>query len=495
MLNGRVVVVALPEHLGSVAMGGREQSLRIRPLLRPPFENYANVSGGRPGRGTRRRLENLAGSSYDLSAATAAKGEGPLSILRYGVVPSFGTRLPGIEGVRALAALSIVVLHVWAYSDPSGDSAMFRLVASLEGDLAFGVTLFFTLSGFLLYRPFVAALLRAEARPSFARYLWNRALRIGPAYWVILLVSALILHSTLVRSHGELVRGSIDDPIALAKQMLLLQSYEPSTVITGIAPAWSLSVEVVFYLALPLLALTAWMLARHATTRSGRRLAALAPAVLLLGIGLVGKTATWHFFSEARFGGWGSDWDSVLVRSFLCQADLFSFGMALAVVRVDVEDNLLRVSALGRKGIGALCLVAYLVTSTQTDSSETLGISPYNTLMALACALFLALVVLATPGERPMLVRLLELRPLVTVGLISYSLFLWHMPVISWLDAHDLGFSGRTGFVVTLFLTVAVGFAVSVLTYRLVELPALRRKRRYRREKVSLSRLEASAAP
>ncbi len=418
--------------------------------------------------------------------------------MRHGVVPSFGTRLPGVEGVRALAALSIVVYHVWNHSRPSGDSAIFQLVANLEPDLSFGVTLFFALSGFLLYRPFVAALMREEVRPNFARYLLNRALRIGPAYWVILLVSALILHTTLVRnSRGELVHGGIDDPIALAKQMLLLQNYQPSTVITGIGPAWSLAVEVVFYLALPLLALTAWMLARRATTRSGRRLAALAPALLLLGIGLAGKTATPHFFTEMNWsGGWGGDWYSVLVRSFLCQADLFSFGMALAVFRVDAEDGLLRVSALGRKGIGVLCLGAYLVTSRMTDSSEPLGISPYNTLMALACALFLALVVLTSPGaERPALVRLLELRPLVAVGLISYSLFLWHVPVIGWLDAHELAFSGRAGFVVTLFLTVAVGCALSVLTYRLVELPALRRKRRDRREETSLSGLEASAAP
>jgi peptidoglycan/LPS O-acetylase OafA/YrhL len=387
---------------------------------------------------------------------------------------------------------------VWWQTRPAGDSALFQLVANTQADLAFGVTLFFTLSGFLLYRPFVAALMRAEPRPSFERYLRNRALRIAPAYWVILLVSALILRSVAVRNaDGERVLSGIDDPITLAKHMLLVQGYEPSGVVTGIGPAWSLAVELVFYLALPLLALAAWALARRASTRAGRRLAALGPALLLLAIGLAGKMVATHFLPDRIWsGGWGGDWHSVLVRSFLCQADLFSFGMALAVVRVDVEDGLVRVSALGRRAVGALCLGVYLVTARMTDASDQLGITPYNTLMALACALFLALVVLVgSDTERPALVRVLELRPLVAVGLVSYSLFLWHEPLIGWLAVNGLAPSGRAGFLVTLFLTVAVGFVLSVLTYRLVELPALRRKRRTRTEGASVGALEASAAP
>ena len=122
-----------------------------------------------------------------------------------GVVPSSGRRLPGIEGLRALAACSVLVYHSWALSSPSGRPVDLGIFARSVPDLAFGVTLFFALSGFLLYRPFAAAVLRAEALPSVRGYLRNRALRILPAYWIILLVSALLLETVLVR-HGSRLR-------------------------------------------------------------------------------------------------------------------------------------------------------------------------------------------------------------------------------------------------------------------------------------------------
>jgi peptidoglycan/LPS O-acetylase OafA/YrhL len=397
-----------------------------------------------------------------------------------------------------LAAVSIVAYHAAFYSRPAGDSVVVRWITNSLGDLAFGVTLFFTLSGFLLYRPFVASLLRGKTRPSLAEYLRNRAFRILPAYWAIFLISALILQTTWTRtSEGGRIIDGIDDPVTLAKHLLLVQSYDPSTVATGISPAWSVTVEAVFYLALPLLALTACVLARRASTRWGRTAAALVPPLLLLGGGLAVKTAL-DLLTENWSGGWAGDWYSVLVRSFLCQADLFSFGMALAVVRVDAEDGLIRVGTIGRRTIAAFAVAAYLVTAQMTGPTVPLGISRYNTVIALVCALFLALVVLPSPGaNRPALVRILELRPFVAIGLVSYSLFLWHEPLLYWLAAHQLAFTGRLGFVATFVIVLVVGFVLSLLSYRLVELPAIRRGRHAHSSRRVVDRAKASdsAAP
>ena len=62
-------------------------------------------------------------------------------------------------------------------------------------NLAYGVVLFFTLSGFLLYRPFAASIVRGERLPSVRGYLRNRALRILPAYWAILFLCAVVVGS------------------------------------------------------------------------------------------------------------------------------------------------------------------------------------------------------------------------------------------------------------------------------------------------------------
>src|SRR5581483_10066033 len=95
-------------------------------------------------------------------------------------------RFPLFDGLRAIAALSVVAVHFAAYTSSLNTGAL-RAVTS---QLAAGVCVFFLISGFLLYRPFVAARLERGSRdlPSYAR---GRVLRIVPAYWFALTVLAL----------------------------------------------------------------------------------------------------------------------------------------------------------------------------------------------------------------------------------------------------------------------------------------------------------------
>src|SRR5439155_14852002 len=142
-----------------------------------------------------------------------------------------------------------------------------------------GVTLFFVLSGFLLYRPFAQAALNGTARPSIRRYLRNRALRILPAYWTVLLVSVGAGATVVAATESGNLVGRLG-PGQLSASLLLVQSYRPSTIFTGLQPAWSLCVEAAFYVLLPLAALAA--------SARRRRSVWLPPALLLAG-GLVSK--------------------------------------------------------------------------------------------------------------------------------------------------------------------------------------------------------------
>ncbi len=398
-----------------------------------------------------------------------------------GVDPSFGGRLPGIEGLRALAACSILVFHSWRYASPDRVRADVGPLNEVLPDLAFGVTLFFTLSGFLLYRPFVAVLVREDRVASFSRYLRNRALRILPAYWVILLLCALVLQSVLTRDDGRIVNGGLFDLDLLAATALLVQNFAPDSVMTGIGPSWSLAIEVVFYLVLPLLVLLAWGLSRRASTPAGRRAAVLAPAVALLIVGLSGKAAAaWVFPAAEPYAGWNADWHSVLERSFWAHADLFAFGMALAVFRVEWEDGVLRLPRGWRRVAVLGAVASYLITAKMTGTAEHLSYSPYNTLMAFACTLLLALVVLpsARATSSSLLVRVLEGRWLVWLGVVSYGVFLWHEPIARWVGEQGLGVAGSPGFFVNALLVAFLTFTLSAVTYYFVEAPALRFKRR-----------------
>jgi len=390
--------------------------------------------------------------------------------------------------MRAIAASMIVLVHVWAFSSPDGKALGTDLwVGDALSALAVGVTLFFTLSGFLLYRPFAAAIARGHEHMSIRAYFRNRALRIFPAYWVILFFCAVVLGSVYLRDGAVLEIGRLSDPIQFLQAALLLNNYRPTTLLIGIGPAWSLAVELVFYVALPLLVLAAARVARRARDRRGRALALLGPPLLLLVLGFSGKLVAGHVFPAAPTAGYGNNLHSVVERSFWAQADLFSFGMVAAVAYVQIADGHLRLPAYWRPlavGLGLLIFLPCAWTMHQGEQSYLVQ----NTGEALALALIFAAIVIpeATGNTRSAALRFLESTPLVAVGVVSYSVFLWHLPVIFWLSDHGLTVAGWGGLLVNLaIVAVAVG-ALSALTYHFVEKPALRRKHSMRSGRAEL---------
>jgi peptidoglycan/LPS O-acetylase OafA/YrhL len=380
--------------------------------------------------------------------------------------------------MRALAAGTIVLVHVWGFSSPNGDALGFDLwIGDALSTLSVGVTLFFTLSGFLLYRPFAAAIARGREHMSIRAYFRNRALRIAPAYWAILFVCAVLIGTVYLREGAVLEVGRLTDPFEFLQAALLLNNYRPTTLGIGIGPAWSLAVELVFYVVLPLLVLGAAWLARRAADRRGRVLALLGPPLLLLVVGLTGKLVAGHVFPAAPTAGYGNNWHSVVERSFWAQADLFCFGMLAAVAYVQITDGRLRPPAYWRPAAAAIGLLIFIpcaATMNQGEHSYLLQ----NTGQALALALIFAAIVMPEATEAPpsRAIRFLESPPLVAIGVVSYSVFLWHLPVIVWLNAHGLTVSGWGGLLVNAAVVTVVVGALSALTYRFVELPALRRK-------------------
>jgi peptidoglycan/LPS O-acetylase OafA/YrhL len=398
-----------------------------------------------------------------------------------GVHPSTTPRLQGIEGLRAIAAGSIVLVHVWGFSTPGGALGAEGGVGDALSALSVGVTLFFTLSAFLLYRPFAATIARNAPPLSTRAYFRNRILRIAPAYWVILFACAVVLGSVYLPEGAGI--GRLTEPIPFLESALLLQNYRPSTLLTGISPAWSLAVELVFYLALPVLVVGAAWLARRAKDRNGRVLALMAPPLLLLLVGLSGKLVAGHVFPASPTAGYGNNLHSVVERSFWNQADLFTFGMVVAVLYVEVVDGRLRLPSYWRPAAAALGFLIFLPcawTMHQGEHSYLLQ----NTGEALALALLFAAIVVPDPRDprSRRVIGFLESPVLVAVGVASYSIFLWHQPLIVWLTDHGLTVGGWGGLLVnTLILAIPVGI-LSALTYRFVEKPALRLKHSMRAE-------------
>jgi peptidoglycan/LPS O-acetylase OafA/YrhL len=246
---------------------------------------------------------------------------------------------------------------------------------------------------------------------------------------------------------------------------------------TGIGPAWSLAVEMIFYLVLPLLGWLGGVFARRASTPSGRTWAVLVPVGVIFLIGLADKAI---FSLLAPSTGY---WPAMLARSFAYHADLFAFGMALAALRINLEDGRVRLPVWWRKAAGVMLALVVVLTVLLSDRGLLPAwgvVNPYQRLTALSCAVMLALVVLPDPEPTnlPLLTRLLETRLLVAVGLASYSLFLWHEPIVRLLQREQLTVGGAGGFWFNLVLVGLTVGGLSALTYRWVERPALSHKAR-----------------
>ena len=155
--------------------------------------------------------------------------------------PPGNPRFPLLDPLRAVAALCIVVTHTAGLGGFNQAHALGAWTARLDC----GVAIFFVLSGFLLYRPFVAARLEGRPGPRVGRYARRRALRILPAYWVALILLGLIVpqYTPGVFGHDWWVYFG------------LLQSWSANTILGGISATWSLSVELAFYVLLPFYAL------------------------------------------------------------------------------------------------------------------------------------------------------------------------------------------------------------------------------------------------
>ncbi len=383
----------------------------------------------------------------------------------------------GLDGIRFIAAFLIIVHHA-GFS--SGYTFGNELTGGFIARMDVGVSIFFVLSGFLLYRPYVRAQFAGTAAPETGIFLIRRIVRIYPAYWAALTIQLLI---------GTVVVGGVG---ALLSSYLLTNVYVFDYVLVGMAHTWSLATELGFYLLLPFLALAA----RRVVRGSGAPRSVNHQAVGLLGVCAALALASLAFrVASARLlprsdGGIGLA-THLWTPAFL---DVFGAGMALAVVSVWADHHRLVRSATERAAgrvwlWWSIALGTFWFMSTQLDLDRGLE---YSSVSREAVRQFLytvigvcavAPVVFAVPRSTFGL-RLLVTRPMAYLGLVSYGIYLWHQAVIVW--SHDVfGWPELDGnlLVIVVFTTV-VSTAIAAVSYHFLENPvservtALLRRRR-----------------
>ncbi|MEY2475678.1 MAG: hypothetical protein QOG87_993 [Actinomycetota bacterium] len=377
--------------------------------------------------------------------------------------------LAAVDGVRAVAALAVLVYHVAARVGLNGTAAIGAYTGRLG---SFGVAIFFVLSGFLLYRPYAFAHFTGRAAPASGEFLRRRFFRIFPAYWVALTAFIVVVHQAPVRS-----------PKDVAQLYLLLQIYDQNTVLAGLGQAWSLCVELSFYLLLPLIAL--------GVREVGRRMRAAGRTTLQAELWSVSGLV----FIGVAYRLWlihvTPSWTNPTVSWITSTIDWFAIGMLFAVLRAHVESSNRPlpgpVLALASRPLLSWVLGAELYwvlvqLRMPLDFAPLSGVQLMgkHVLLGAAAGLFVLPAVLGM-GEASGVRRLLTSSPLRWVGAMSYSVFLWHVVWLReasrWLDKP----AATGGFWPLLVVTVAATLCCSVLSYRYIELPAMRYGRRPRR--------------
>jgi peptidoglycan/LPS O-acetylase OafA/YrhL len=354
--------------------------------------------------------------------------------------------LPAVEGMRACAAIGVVLTHVGFQTGHTTWST-----GRLLGRFDLAVAVFFALSGFLLWRGHAAAARGMRHTPPTGHYLRSRIVRIMPGY----LVAVVVILTLFPDANADLV-------VWLAN-LTLTQIYVPLTLTSGLTQMWSLSVEVSFYLALPFLALLARRLPVRARIPAiaGVALASFAWGLIPFSVPFGVNPLTWPpaFFSWFAAG------------MLIAELTVSPVGWAHRLARRRI---LMAAVALAAFGLAASPLAGPAGLAPGTLGQFLIKVS----MGAVVAGALLAPLVLDRPGTSHWI---LGSTTMVTLGRWSYGLFVWHLAALAMVFPviGEFPFNGHMP--VVLALTLVFGFAIAAVSYALIESPCRNALRRWER--------------
>ncbi|GCE04699.1 acyltransferase family protein [Dictyobacter aurantiacus] len=362
-------------------------------------------------------------------------------------------RFEGLEAYRGLTALIIICYHCYQHAEQVGvqlyAGTMLQMVLTNSDDV---VSLFFVLSGFLNFLPFARAGLKQQGAYPLGGFVIRRAIRIIPVYYIAFLVTWATRYY-----------GSPQQWLDLLEHLTFTQIFDSRHIFWTIGPTWSLAVEFWFYSLLTLLAPLSYHLCRRCKTHRGRIAMLYAIPAFLLVVG-IGYKVCCLIFLHIPINNYA------VYFSLFGRLDNFSMGMGLAVLMA-TNNNYIKVRRYVPwllRGIALLLIILSWI-------NRELSIDPiseyifYHSMWSLAMLLVLAAAVLASSNFKKNKKGFSQ-RIWVHLSLISYSIFLWHEPLLIGLDRY-LVFTSEALFPVSVITLIALAIGVATLSYWLLEYP------------------------
>ena len=378
------------------------------------------------------------------------------------------TRVQGLDPLRAVAALAILVGHGYALGGRGVPLSASSFTDSLLALTPTGVWMFFAISGFVIARPFIDALVNGSPMLGRRGYAFRRAFRIFPLYWAC----AAVVIVALDRLGTQ--------PRDVFAHLTLLHNLVPGRQQAFINVAWTLSLEVLFYVAVPVLTalLARWSRGVVSAERLARLivLSAGASVALLLACGLLaGSRPEASLYGRLSIVGmWSAFCPGLLAAVWWADRRPGPVTGVLGVVR--------RLTSGGPMWWAALVITAavgYASTWTPADLPDVafvLGIDVGRVCWSAAFGL-VVLRIVAQPEPRPVPA------PLAALGDWSYGIYLIHGTILlvlierfsSWFP---LAGSGLTAYLAHLGLLLGVTLPLAAASWHLLERPAIALGRR-----------------
>jgi peptidoglycan/LPS O-acetylase OafA/YrhL len=386
--------------------------------------------------------------------------------------PARGFHFEGFDCLRAIAALAVALTHS---AFISGFNIRNNTWGPYTARADVGVAVFFVISGFLLYRPFVLARFRQSSGPATLPYFRRRFLRIFPAFWLVFTVVLLV-----PQFHG--LTWQRPSTSGLIYHYTLTHIYFRDHVLGPVQQSWTLATEIAFYAFLPLYA----VFMRRVLRRSSHLLRSELAGVAALYVFSV-AFRLWLFVGvEDNTNGMYNTW-------LPARIDLFALGMLLAVLSAWVQARNLEEPWWVRArwfpiAAWAVAIISFWYLSIGFGLNDISKRQPgvdFSRPQQMWLQFFWGvtgffLVLPAVFGRRDTgpVHRVLHNRVAAWIGLISYGIYLWHEAIIDWYLHLTDAVAFRESFLKMTVFMLAFTFIIAALSYYLLERPVLRLKDR-----------------
>ena len=383
-------------------------------------------------------------------------------------------RIPGADGLRALACLLVVWHHTTQRFNPETSATWIQSIHffGMRGEV--GVSLFFVLSGCLLSLPFWNSLINADRVPSLRFYAINRAARIIPAYWLNLLFCTLFAFWVFDQNINwwRLISG-----------LLFINSYHYSSFFPAElnGPLWSIGLEVSCYLLLPIVLFVIIKNTRKIPFAIVGMIAWIC-ALQLLNPMIINNFATseklkgWQYGFTGGAKQWLPYWNiSSFFTQFLC-GSLAALIIVTLRARGTLKSLTFDLSALLFATAAILLVANKLVPGAPDSFTKQPYVAPFYAILMAGVIISVSL--------STQVYKLLDNKIFSWIAKLSFSIYLWHMFIIVIIERKFLsiyvyyGLTDSLQWVIVSSIVLIGSIVIAAVSWRFLESPILKSARK-----------------